>query len=88
MTTTTFDTLAYSKILQEAGISQPHAEALAKAQKLAIDEMLAVKEIATQADILRLENRIESNKHELLKWMISAMVAQTALLIAIFAFLK
>lgn len=86
--TTTFDTLAYSKILQEAGISQAHAEAMAKAQKAAIDEILAVKELATQADILRLENKIENNKHEILKWMISAMVAQTALLIAIFAFLK
>ena len=88
MTITTFDTLAYSKILQEAGILQSHAEALAKAQKLAIDEMLAVKEIATQADIFRLENKIKSNKHEILKWMISGMAAQTALLIAIFAFFK
>ncbi|MBD5607412.1 MAG: hypothetical protein HDQ93_00990 [Desulfovibrio sp.] len=61
---------------------------MAKAQKAAFDEMLAVKEIATQADILRLENKIENNKHEILKWMISAMVAQTELLIAIFAFLK
>ena len=65
-----------------------NAEAMAKAQKAAFDEMLAVKEIATQADILRLENKIENNKHEILKWMISAMVAQTELLIAIFAFLK
>lgn len=88
MPSTTFDTLAYSKILQEAGISQPHAEGLPKAQKLAVDEMLAVKGIATQADIFRLENRIESNKHELLKWISSAMVAQTTLFIAIFAFLR
>lgn len=88
MTTATFDTLAYSKVLQEAGIPQNHAEALARAQKLAIDEMLAVKEVATQADILRLENRLESNKHEILKWMIGAMVAQTGLLVAIFAFIK
>ena len=88
MTTTTFDTFAYSKVLQEAGIPQNHAEALARAQKLAIDEMLAMKEVATQADILRLENRLESNKHEILKWMIGAMVAQTALLVALFAFIK
>lgn len=88
MTTTTFDTLAYSKILQKAGIPQEHAEALATAQKLALDEMVAGKELATQSDILRLENRVEANKHEILKWMISAMVAQTALIIAIFAFLK
>lgn len=88
MTTTIFDTLAYSKTLQKAGIPQEHAEAMATAQKQALDEMVAVKELATQSDILRLENRMESNKHEILKWMISAMVAQTALLVAIFAFLK
>ena len=50
--------------------------------------MPAVKEIVARADILRLENRMESNKHEFLQWMISVMVAQTPLLIAFFAFLK
>lgn len=44
--------------------------------------------LATQADIVRLENRMEANKHEILKWMIATMVAQTALLAAVVAFIR
>ncbi len=88
MTAITFDTLAYSKTLQSAGMPQEQADALAKAQKAALDEMVAAKELATQADILRLENKMETNKHEILKWMIATMVAQTALIVAVIAFLK
>lgn len=88
MTTTTFDTLAYSKTLQNAGIPQEQAEALATAQKQALDEMIAIKELAIQVDILRLENRMEANKHEIIKWLLSARVAQTAPIVAIIAFLK
>ena len=39
---------------------------MAKAQKAALEEMVAARELATQADILRLENRVEANKHEIL----------------------
>lgn len=88
MTAITFDTLAYSKTLQAAGMPQEQAEALAKAQKAALDEMVAAKELATQADILRLENKMEANKHEILKWTITTVVAQTALIVAVIAFFK
>lgn len=84
----TFDTLAYSKTLQAAGMPREQADALAKAQKTAIDELVSAKELATQADILRLENRMEANKHEILKWMIATMVAQTALLAAVVSFIR
>ena len=60
-----FDTLRCSKTLQEAGIPQAQAEAFATAQKAAFDEVLTAKELATQADILRLENKMEVNKQEL-----------------------
>ncbi len=83
-----FDTLAYSKTLQAAGMPPEQADALAKAQKTALDEMVAAKEIATQADILRLENKMEANKHEILKWLIGMTVAQTSLVIAVIAFLN
>ncbi len=83
-----FDTLAYSKALQAAGMPPEQADALAKAQKTALDEMVAAKEIATQADILRLENKMEANKHEILKWLIGMTVAQTSLVIAVIAFLN
>ena len=39
-------------------------------------------------EVLRLENRMEANKHEVLKWVIGTMVAQTALIVAVIAFLK
>ena len=86
--TITFDTLAYCKTLQSAGMSQQQAEAMAKAQKAVMEELVAAKELATQADILRLENRMESNKHELLKWMMGMLVAQSALIVAVITILK
>lgn len=83
-----FDTLAFSKTLQASGMAKEHADAFAEAQKNAISEMIESKDIATKADILRLENKIEANKHEILKWMISSFLAQTALIVAVIAFLR
>jgi len=88
MVAITFDTLAYSKTLQAAGMPLEQAEALAKAQKAALDEMVMAKELATQADILRLENKMEANKHEILKWIIGMLIAQTALLVSVISFAK
>ena len=65
----TFDTLNYSKTLQEAGMPQEQAEAFARAQKNAFDEMMSAKELATNADIreaeLRLQTEIERTKFAL-----------------------
>lgn len=83
-----FDTLAYSQTRQRAGMAQEQADALAKAQKTALDEMLAAKELATQADIFRLEAKMEANKHEILKWLIGSLFAQTALLASLFAYIN
>ena len=88
MAVITFDTLAFSKTLQASGMAKEHADAFAEAQKNAISEMIESKELATKADILLLENKIEANKHEILKWMISSFLAQTALIVAVIAFLR
>lgn len=92
MAVITFDTLAFSKTLQASGMAKEQADAFAEAQKNAISEMIESKEIATKADILRLENKlnekIENNKHEILKWMITSLLAQTALIVAVIAFLR
>lgn len=92
MSAITFDTLAYSRTLQEAGMSRGQADALAHAQKNALDEMIAVRELATKSDILRLEAKMEAkmeaNKHEILKWVITTMIAQTALVVAAIAFVR
>jgi len=82
MTAITFDTLAYSKTLQAAGIPPEQADALAKAQKTAIQEMVEAKELASKHDLYM------ALKHEILKWMIGLVSAQSALLIAVIALLK
>ena len=85
MAAITFDTLAYSKTLQDAGIPPVQADALAKAQKAAIDEIVEAKELATRKDLYV---ALAETKHELLKWMMGMIVAQTAMLIAVVAFVK
>lgn len=88
MTAVTFDTLAFSKELQDAGIPREQAEALAKANAKAFSAMVTTQQLATKQDIETVRREAEANKHEILKWMVTAMIAQTALLVGIIAFLK
>lgn len=81
MTTITFDTLAYSNKLQSAGVPREQAEAMAAANAEAFKDMVSTQQLATKQDIA-------DAKHEILKWMVTAMIAQTALLVGIIAFLK
>ena len=85
MVAITFDTLAYSKTLQAAGMPLEQAEALAKAQKAALDEMVAAKELATKHDLYV---ALAETRHEILKWITGLLVAQTAMLVAVIAFIK
>jgi len=78
MHTTTFDTLAYSTTLQEAGFPKEQAEAMTRAQSNAMKELVASRELATKSDLLEL-------KHEILKWMVGLAVAQIAVSVALFA---
>lgn len=94
MTTTTFDSLGYFEKLKEAGVpeAQARVQAAAFREFSAIQEEMARKELATKMDVIqaemRLTERIENSKHEVLKWTITTVVAQTALIIAVIAFLK
>ena len=94
MTTTTFDSLGYFEKLKEAGVpeAQARVQAAAFREFSAIQEEMARKELATIMDVIqaemRLTERIENSKHEVLKWTITTVVAQTALIIAVIAFLK
>ena len=49
-------------------------------------------ELATKADLqavrTELKEAIANTKHEILKWRIATMVAQTALIVAVMAFLQ
>ena len=82
MTTITFDKLAYSQALQDAGIEKRHADAIVRAQKDALDEMVSTKELATKTDIqeLHLEiekirTSVEKTKFDMLKWQIAIGIA-------------
>lgn len=88
MATVTFDTLAYSNKLQESGVPRAQAEAMAQANAEAFKEMVVTQQLATKQDIDRLEGKIQDVKHDLLKGMVTGMLAQTALLVGIIAFLR
>ncbi len=53
----TFDTLAFSKTMQDAGMDRMQAEALATAQREAFSQMLDARDFATKADVL--ETKVE-----------------------------
>ena len=59
MSTTTFDTFKFVDRLEKAGLSRYQAAAIAEAQKESLAEALDTT-LATKADIVRLENRIET----------------------------
>ena len=50
------------------------------------------QELATKADLLltkaELRDEIANAKHDILRWMIGGFIAQTALLVAVLAFLR
>ncbi|MBD5552897.1 MAG: DUF1640 domain-containing protein [Desulfovibrio sp.] len=90
MSTLTFDTLAFSNKLQESGIPRKQADAMASANSDAFQNMLAARELVTKQDLalalaetrLELEKTINTNKHEILKWLIGTIIAQTTLLLS------
>lgn len=96
MTTITFDTLQFSKTLQNSGFTQEQAEAMALAQHKALQDMMARQELATKNDLkialaetkAELIERIAESKHEILKWVMGMLLAQTALIVAVIAFIK
>ncbi len=94
MTTTTFDALGYFEKLKAAGVPEEQARVQAAAFRefTSIHEENARQELATKLDLTHLEmkmtEKIEASKHEILKWMMGIVVAQTALIVAVIAFLK
>ncbi len=76
MGTVTFDTLKFVKRLEEAGMSQKEAEAIAAAQSEAFEDLTKTKELATKTDLHEM-------KYDLLKWIVGLAFAQFALLVGI-----
>nr|VFJ87781.1 MAG: hypothetical protein BECKH772A_GA0070896_1000514 [Candidatus Kentron sp. H]VFJ89509.1 MAG: hypothetical protein BECKH772B_GA0070898_1000514 [Candidatus Kentron sp. H]VFJ96183.1 MAG: hypothetical protein BECKH772C_GA0070978_1000514 [Candidatus Kentron sp. H] len=77
MTAINFDTLKFTRQLTDAGMPQSQAEATAEALKEAVGE----SELVTRTDIHEL-------KIDLIKWMVGLLIAQTALLVALFDMLN
>ena len=90
MTATTFDTLSYFERLKEAGFSEQQAKVQVEAMQDVVKsyDQASRKELATKGDIQDVRNELHNVKHEILKWMVTAMLAQTAILIGLMAFLK
>jgi hypothetical protein len=81
MTTITFDTLAYSKKLRDAGFSEQQAEAQALALASVLKETSG--DIATKQDVERLSDKVEA-RFKLLQWMLGFNLAlSTAVLWAV-----
>ena len=83
MSTTTFDTLTYSKKLQELGFPREQAEGFAQLQRELIDERLI-----TRADLYAVKNELQQQMKELeyrltirLGGMMAASIAIVAALV-------
>ena len=76
--TIAFDTHRFVKRLTESGFTEKQAETLA-------DEHVSLlnSNLATKADIAKVEARIEAVKADLLKWMFGALIAQGGLIVAL-----
>nr|VFK39754.1 MAG: hypothetical protein BECKTC1821E_GA0114239_100538 [Candidatus Kentron sp. TC] len=77
MATITFDTQQFIKTLQKGDFSEVQAKALSTA----IKDVQRESELATKSDLGEMEQRIEV---ELIEWMAGLLIAQTALLVALF----
>lgn len=81
MTTITFDTLAYSKKLRDAGFTEQQAEAQAAALASVLKETSG--DLATKQDVERLSDKVEA-RFKLLQWMLGFNLAlSTAVLWAV-----
>lgn len=92
----TFNSLAYSKKLKEAGFTDRQAETLADAQVQVFDDSMG--DVATKQDLAsikqdmlvmkaELRNEIAETKISLIKWTAGLLAGQTALVITLMKFL-
>ena len=73
-----FDTHRFVKRLTESGFTEQQAETLAEEHVTLLNANLA-----TKADISKLETRMEAIESDLMKWLIGALIAQGALIVAL-----
>ena len=76
-----FDTHHFVKRLTESGFTEQQAETLAEEHVTLLNANLA-----TKADISKVETRMEAIKSDLMKWLIGALIAQGGLIVALVKF--
>ena len=79
MAATTFDTLTYAKLLQEAGFTAQQAEAQAEALRAVVDQNLATKQDLKEMET-RLVLKMELMRRDTIIWLGGIIVAATAAL--------
>ena len=97
MTSTTFDTLGYFEKLKAAGVPEAQAKVQVETMQDVVrsyDET-SRKDLATKGDIQDVRMEIQAVRVEMqamenrvLRWMVGGFITQTALLVAILAFLR
>lgn len=76
MATITFDTLKFVEWLKAAGVPESQAKAEAEALTEALAETIAIRDLATKADL-------EPLKSDLIKWVAGLLLAQAAIVAAL-----
>lgn len=78
MATTTFDTLQYFEKLKKAGVPEEQAKVQVEVMQSVVKshDEASRKDLATKGDVAEA-------KHEILKWVLSIALAQTAAIIAV-----
>ncbi|MDR3176447.1 MAG: CCDC90 family protein [Desulfovibrio sp.] len=83
----TFDTLGFFEKLKAAGVPEQQAKVQVEIMQEVVCGYGAAsrKDLASKGDIQELGNELHNVKHELLKWIIGAMLVQITISIALFA---
>lgn len=76
-----FDTLKFTRRLEEAGIPRNQAEAQADAFREA--QAFSLEDMATKADIEELQHDMKALELRLIKWMFGMLAGQAALIITL-----
>ena len=79
MSVTSFDTLTYAKLLQEAGFTAQQAEAQAEALRAVVDQNLATKQDLKEMET-RLDHKIELVRRDIIIWLGGIIIATTTVL--------
>lgn len=72
----TFDTHAAYKTLVSAGLTERQAEAIVESQRLSVEQ----SQLATKADLSEVRRELAETKADIIKWVVSAGIVQTAII--------